>query len=87
MQPNRRNTRHGHTAGRIHTSTYMAWCFMRQLCNNAQSTRYIGDRVSICPQWDAFEAFLRDLGPRPAGAHLHRDKGRDFEPGAVRWVT
>lgn len=71
----------------MHTKTYMAWANMRQMCLNRQSPRYIGHRCSITPRWDTFAQFLVDLGPRPDGGRLHRDRGANFGPETARWVT
>jgi hypothetical protein len=44
----------------------------------------------VCARWSRnFEAFLRDVGPRPSVRHsLDRiDVNGHYEPGNVRWAT
>ena len=43
----------------------------------------------MCGEWARnFEAFLRDLGPRPDEASLERiDNDGNYEPGNVCWAT
>jgi len=50
-----------------------------------------GRGIRVCDAWrDSFEAFLRDVGPRPSKAHsIDRYPNNDghYEPGNVRWAT
>jgi hypothetical protein len=72
---------------------YLTWRAMKQRCLNpraAQFAWYGGRGISICRRWaESFEAFLADVGPRPAGTTLDRHPNRDgnYEPGNVRWAT
>jgi hypothetical protein len=60
------------------TPTYESWLKMRARCldpNNNRYERYGGRGITICPEWiNSFEAFLRDMGVRPEGTTLGREK-------------
>src|ERR1035441_8922974 len=67
--------RHGHTDGRRRSRTYTSWEAMRQRCNNPNAPiyQYYGGRgLVVCPRWELFDAFLADMGERPAGTSLDR---------------
>lgn len=74
------------------TAEYRAWAAMRSRCNDVDSRDYAqwgGRGIRVCDRWDGFDAFLADVGPRPATAHsLDRvDNDGNYEPGNVRWAT
>jgi hypothetical protein len=75
------------------TPTYNTWCAMKQRCNYpaCDSYEFYGARgVTVCKQWDeSFEAFLADMGERPAGMTIDRFPNKDgnYEPGNCRWAT
>ena len=52
------------------TKEYSSWLNMRQRCNNKNNPQYEdygGRGITICPEWDDFDVFLADMGPRPEG--------------------
>jgi hypothetical protein len=75
------------------TPEYQAWRNIRFMCsdNPAHSRwhRYGGRGIRVCERWQgSFDAFLADVGPRPAnGWWLTRvDGDGHYEPGNVVWA-
>lgn len=72
---------------------YQVWSSMRNRCNNPQHQsykRYGGRGISVCKEWDeSYEAFLRDIGPRPSLKHSidRRNNDGNYEPSNCRWAT
>lgn len=78
----------------IHTQSgspeYISWKHMRQRClnpNDKDSKHYLEKRISICSEWDNFENFINDLGPRPYDFVLDRkDLNGNYCKENCRWV-
>lgn len=82
------NTKHGYRG----TPTYNTWVDMRRRCSNPKRKdyyRYGGRGITVCEEWNAsFEAFLRDMGPRPSGHTIERKNNNgNYCPGNCVWKT
>lgn len=72
---------------------YAIWNGIKQRCHNANFSayeKYGGRGITMCDEWrESFEAFYRDVGPRPSPQHsVERDDNhRGYEPGNCRWAT
>jgi hypothetical protein len=88
-------TRHGHagSASSPASPTYRAWQSAIQRCTNPNHPSwkdYGGRGITVCARWRSFEAFLADMGERPA-ARLSLDRWPNndggYAPGNCRWAT
>lgn len=86
-------TKHGNASLGRPSPEYMCWIAAKKRCvnpSNASYRHYGGRGIRMHPEWaSSFEAFLRDMGPRPSAVHsLDRiDPEGNYEPGNCRWVT
>jgi hypothetical protein len=83
--------KHGH--GCRTSLIYAVWQAMIQRCTNPNAAgheHYLDVGVTVCDRWlYSFEAFLEDMGERPAGKYSlsrYLDMG-NYEPGNVEWGT
>ncbi len=94
---NGRNTRtHGQAGkpGQYGTATaeYMTWARMKNRCYNDKDPafKWWGARgITVCDEWrDSFEAFYRDMGPKPLGLTLERkDNSLGYSKDNCMWAT
>ena len=81
--PNRRHGMRG-------TPTYKTWRGMKLRCNNpgnASYKNYGAKGIGYDPRWEAFQAFLDDMGVRPKGMTLDRiDRSKGYTPDNCQWA-
>ena len=78
--------------GMTFTPEFKAWSTMRQRCANSKndSYPYYGGRgINVCPEWNKFEDFFKDMGLRPSNKHsLDRSNSNgDYDPSNCRGIT
>lgn len=84
---------HGESVHAGNSTEYRIWSGIIQRCcnpNDAAYGDYGGRGISICERWrNSYEAFLEDVGRRPAALSLDRwpNQNGNYEPGNVRWAT
>lgn len=81
------------THGMTNTREYGIWSAMKRRCYNKNCRDYKdygGRGISVCQEWiDSFEAFYRDMGPRPSARHsIDRiDPEGDYAKQNCRWAS
>lgn len=68
---------------------YNCWQSMLQRCNNPNHPsfpRYGGRGIAVCERWLEFDNFAVDMGPRPHGSTIDREKNDlGYSPGNCSW--
>lgn len=81
------------THGMSGSSEYHIWQSMKERCYNraCREFQYYGERgIAMCSEWkESFEAFYRDMGPRPSTDHTidREDNEVGYLKENCRWVT
>lgn len=66
------NKTHGHSKNSL---TYRVWLNMFKRCrkeSHPQYKDYGGRGITVCPRWERFENFLKDMGEAPVGGSIER---------------
>ncbi len=83
--------RNGH--GKTGTTEYVIWKSIKQRTSNPNNSGYrlYGARgITMSKEWsDSFEAFYKDMGPRPTSSHSveRKDNSVGYEKSNCRWAT
>ena len=83
------NTRHG----MCNTVEYRIWKAMKERCayvKHISYSDYGGRGIAVCDEWkESFDAFYRDMGPRPSKHHSieRRETDKGYSKENCYWAT
>lgn len=82
--------KHGHSRAGKRTPTWQCWSNMVSRCinkNHPHYHRYGGRGIAVCERWRTFLNFLEDMGERPEGMTLDRERNHEgYCKENCRWV-
>lgn len=78
--------------GMLNSREYYSWNAMINRCyqkNNVGFKNYGGRGIKVCKKWrNSFEAFYKDMGPRPKGHSLDRiDVNKGYSKSNCKWSS
>ena len=81
--------------GNRNTNAYVSWYCMKSRCNNPNNKGYSlygGRGVAYCDRWESFDNFFEDMGERPDGYQLDKDKKggigcKLYSPENCCWIS
>jgi hypothetical protein len=83
--------RHGKRRIGSKDPTYQTWDNMIQRCTNPNREEYPyygGRGIAVCERWKTFANFLADMGERPDGTEIERERNEEgYLPGNCVWAT